>query len=161
MLWWFLVDWLLKGATSGGLHGPIGQDKLQMDKKHTEIMKSVEIYNKSWIIVCKKLTFTEYNLLNKHTVQCSVQCTVHILYTSEMWWLIGLEMWWLSGSAPGGRGPGFKSGISHNDPWALQDRWIINTVKSHGRGRNLNLRPKKYTKIAYLKWIWQYIACDS
>ena len=32
-------------------------------------------------------------------------------------------MWWLIGSAPDfwGRGPGFESGISHNDPDALQD----------------------------------------
>ena len=32
-------------------------------------------------------------------------------------------MWWLIGSAPDfwGRGPGFKSGISHNDPDALKD----------------------------------------
>ena len=34
-----------------------------------------------------------------------------------------LEMLWLIGSAPDfwGRGPGFESGISHNDPDALQD----------------------------------------
>ena len=32
-------------------------------------------------------------------------------------------MWWLIGSAPDfwGRGPGFESGIYHNDPDALQD----------------------------------------
>ena len=32
-------------------------------------------------------------------------------------------MWWLIGSAPDfwGRCPGFESGISHNDPDALQD----------------------------------------
>ena len=52
----------------------------------------------------------------------------------EMWWLIwrcdgsfgdvvaNLEMGWLIGSAPDfwGRGPGFESGISHNDPDALR-----------------------------------------
>ena len=51
-----------------------------------------------------------------------------------MWWLIGdvmalwrcdgsMEMWWLIGCAPDfwGRGPGFISGFSHNDPDALQD----------------------------------------
>ena len=42
-----------------------------------------------------------------------------------MWWLIGGDVVaeWLIGSAPDiwGRGPGFKSGISHNDPDALQD----------------------------------------
>ena len=34
-----------------------------------------------------------------------------------------LEMCWLIASAPDfwGRGPGFESGISHNDPDALQD----------------------------------------
>ena len=36
---------------------------------------------------------------------------------------ISSEMWWLIGSAPDfwGRGPGIESGISHNDPDALQD----------------------------------------
>ena len=34
-----------------------------------------------------------------------------------------VEMWWLISSAPDfwGRGPGLESGISHNDPEALQD----------------------------------------
>ena len=34
-----------------------------------------------------------------------------------------MEMWWLIGSVQDflNRGPGFKSGISHNDPDALQD----------------------------------------
>ena len=38
-----------------------------------------------------------------------------------------LEMWWLIGSAPDfwGRVPGFESGISHNDPDALQDYCVI------------------------------------
>ena len=38
-----------------------------------------------------------------------------------MWGLL-LDMWWLIGSALDfwGRGPGFESGISHNDPDALQ-----------------------------------------
>ena len=37
-------------------------------------------------------------------------------------------MWWLIGSAPDfwGRGPGFESGISHNDPGALQDHCAVN-----------------------------------
>ena len=50
----------------------------------------------------------------------------------EMWWLIGyvvahLEMWWLIRSTPDfrGRGPGFESGISHNDPGALKDHCVI------------------------------------
>ena len=36
-------------------------------------------------------------------------------------------MWWLTGSAPdfGGRGPGFESGIFHNDTDALQDHCVI------------------------------------
>ena len=36
------------------------------------------------------------------------------------------EMWWLIGSAPDfwGTGPGFKSGMSHNDPYALQDHSV-------------------------------------
>ena len=44
----------------------------------------------------------------------------------EMWWLI-VEMWWLIGSSPDfwGRGSGFESGISHNDPDALQDHCVI------------------------------------
>ena len=38
-----------------------------------------------------------------------------------------LQMWWLIGSAPDfwGRGPGFESGIYHNDPDALQDHCVI------------------------------------
>ena len=37
-----------------------------------------------------------------------------------------LEMWWLIGRAPDfwGRGPGFESGIFHNDPDALQDHYV-------------------------------------
>ena len=44
----------------------------------------------------------------------------------EMWWLI-LKMWWLIGSSPDfwDRGPWFESGISHNDPDALQDHCLI------------------------------------
>ena len=45
--------------------------------------------------------------------------------------ILFLEMWWLIGSAPDlwGRGPGFESGISHNDPAALQDHCVMcNTV---------------------------------
>ena len=35
--------------------------------------------------------------------------------------ILNLEIWWLIGSAPDfcGRGPGFESGISHNDHDAL------------------------------------------
>ena len=57
----------------------------------------------------------------------------------EMWWLkwrcggsngdvvVLMEMWWLIGSTPDfwGRGPGFKSSISHNDPGVLQDHCVI------------------------------------
>ena len=50
----------------------------------------------------------------------------------EMWWLKGdvvahLEMWWLTGSAPvtSGADDGFESGISHNDPDALQDKLAL------------------------------------
>ena len=44
--------------------------------------------------------------------------------------IIFKEMWWLIGSAPGfgGRGPGFKSSISHNDPDALQEHCVIDRV---------------------------------
>ena len=37
------------------------------------------------------------------------------------------EMWWLIGSAPDfcGRGSGFESGISHNDPGALHGHCAI------------------------------------
>ena len=40
---------------------------------------------------------------------------------------IGLKMWWLFGSAPDfwSRGPGFESGISHNDLDALHDHCDI------------------------------------
>ena len=36
-------------------------------------------------------------------------------------------MWWLIGSAPDfwGRGPGFESGIYHNDHDALQDHCVL------------------------------------
>ena len=36
------------------------------------------------------------------------------------------EMWWFIGSAPDfwGRIPGFKSGISHNDPGVLLDHCV-------------------------------------
>ena len=42
-----------------------------------------------------------------------------ICIEAEMWWLIGsaLDSW--------GRSPGFQSGISHNDPDALQDHCAI------------------------------------
>ena len=43
----------------------------------------------------------------------------------EMWWLIAGNVvdWWLIASAPDFCviGPGFESGIYHNDPDALQD----------------------------------------
>ena len=54
-----------------------------------------------------------------------------------------MEMWWLIGSAPDfcGGGPGFESGISHNDPWGAAGS-LSNTVKTQGRGWNLHLRPK-------------------
>ena len=44
-----------------------------------------------------------------------------------------MEMWWLIGSAPDfwGRGSGFESGISHNDPDALQDH-CVKCRKSQG-----------------------------
>ena len=34
---------------------------------------------------------------------------------------------WFIGKAPDfwGRGPGFESGITHNDPDALQDQYVI------------------------------------
>ena len=49
------------------------------------------------------------------------QSKVKIIFM-EMWWLF-LETWWLTGSAPNfwARGSGFESGISNNDPDALQD----------------------------------------
>ena len=48
------------------------------------------------------------------------------------------EMWWLIGSAPGfwGRGPGFESGFSRNDPDALQVHCVY-CRKSQGREGNL------------------------
>ena len=50
--------------------------------------------------------------------------------------LIDLTGVWLIGSATdfGGRGPGFKSGISHNDQGL--SRVIGNIVKYHGRTKN-------------------------
>ena len=41
-------------------------------------------------------------------------------------------MWWLIGSAPDfwGRGPGFESGFSHNDPDALQDQDHCDNVEN-------------------------------
>ena len=49
-----------------------------------------------------------------------------------------LEMWWLIGSAPDflGRGPGFESDLSHNDPDALQD---------HSDKEEKNLRVERET----------------
>ena len=46
------------------------------------------------------------------------------------WWRSGdslVEMWWLFYRAPDhwSRGPGFESGISNNDPDALQDHCVI------------------------------------
>ena len=37
------------------------------------------------------------------------------------------EMWWLLGCAPDfwGKGPGFESDISHNDPDGLQDHCVL------------------------------------
>ena len=48
-----------------------------------------------------------------------------------------LEMWWPIGSPPDlwGRGPGFASGISHNDPDVLQDHWVIMKKISGKRGK--------------------------
>ena len=56
-------------------------------------------------------------------------------------------MWWLIGSSSGvwGRGPGLESGISHNDPDALQDHCVYYR-KSQGRGGNPPLRQKKKKK---------------
>ena len=39
--------------------------------------------------------------------------------------------------------PGSKSGISHNDPDALQDHCVIKKENTEGRERNLPLRQKK------------------
>ena len=55
-------------------------------------------------------------------------------------------MSWLIGNAPDfwDRGPGFESGIYHNDPDALQDYCeIMYCRKSQGREGNLPLRQKK------------------
>ena len=40
-------------------------------------------------------------------------------------------MWWLIGSAPDfwGRGPGFESGVSHNDPDACAAGSLCNNVE--------------------------------
>ena len=48
-------------------------------------------------------------------------------------------MWWLIASTPDfwGRDLGFESGISHNNPGAVLDHFVI-----LGRGENLHLRPK-------------------
>ena len=56
-------------------------------------------------------------------------------------------MWWLIANAPDfwGRGPGFESGISHNDPDALQDHCVI-MLKPQGREGNIPLRQKKIEK---------------
>ena len=45
----------------------------------------------------------------------------------EVWWLIGWRCGGSLVSAPDfwGRGPGFESVISHNDPDALQDHCVI------------------------------------
>ena len=55
-----------------------------------------------------------------------------------------MEMWWFIGGAPAfwGRGTGFESGISHNDPDALQDHWVIMYEKISGF-REGNLPPRK------------------
>ena len=46
-------------------------------------------------------------------------------------------MWWLNGSAPDywGRGPGFESGISHDDSNALQDYCVKLQTISGQRGQ--------------------------
>ena len=56
-------------------------------------------------------------------------------------------MWWLNGNAPDfwGKSPGFESGITHNDPDALQDHCVIRK-NVEGREGNLPLRPKKDLK---------------
>ena len=56
-----------------------------------------------------------------------------------------MEMWWFIGGAPAfwGRGTGFESGISHNDPDALQDHCDKVEKKSQDLGENLPLRQKK------------------
>ena len=48
-----------------------------------------------------------------------------------------MQMWWLIGIAPDfwGRGPGFESGIYHNDPDALQDHCEIMQKISGQRGK--------------------------
>ena len=47
-----------------------------------------------------------------------------------------MKMWWHLASAPDfwGRGPGFESGISHKDPDALQDHFVIMYKISGQRG---------------------------
>ena len=50
-----------------------------------------------------------------------------LLLTKSKWFAWRCEMCWLIGSATDfwGRGPRFESGISHNDPGALQDHCVI------------------------------------
>ena len=57
-------------------------------------------------------------------------------------------MWWLIGSAPDfwGRGPGFESGIYHNDPDALQDHCVILSKISGKRGEPPPEAKKIYKK---------------
>ena len=47
-----------------------------------------------------------------------------------MWWLIGIAH-----QTSGAEGPGFESGISHNDPKALQDHCVIMYIISGQRGK--------------------------
>ena len=68
------------------------------------------------------------------------------------------EMWWLVGSAPDfwGRGPGFESGISHNDPGALQDHCVILYIL------RVEGEPPPGAKKIYKKRIWtQYMGLGS
>ena len=79
-----------------------------------------------------------------------LSCTSPVMHLScpHRWW------WWLIGSAPDfwGRGPGFESGISHNDPDALPDHCVIMYILRVERV-NLPLRPKRSLKKSFLSWI--------
>ena len=69
-------------------------------------------------------------------------------------------MWWLIGSAPDCRSLGFESGISHNDPDALQDDCVTNNVENLRIEREtyLPLRQKRYgKKVLYSLSSYKYI----
>ena len=57
-------------------------------------------------------------------------------------------MWWLIGSAPDfwGRGQGFVSGTSHNDPNELHAHCVFNEEKAQDRAGNQPLRKNKRFK---------------